>query len=117
MLLKPFKYNPSFHSGQFRHRIEFQSFTEIINANGFSSEEWVTQKEAWAMIKTLQGREYYQAATTQNENSMRFVIHYTKDLHPDMRVFYNSRTFDIESIINDDEANKTMTVMVKEVIV
>lgn len=115
--MKPFKYNPNFHTGQFRHKIKFESFTEVINDNGFSTEDWVVQKQVWAMIKTLQGREYYQAATTQNENSIRFIINYTNGLHPDMRVVYDGRNFDIESIINDDEANKTMTIMCKEVIV
>lgn len=103
--------------GLFNKRITFQLFTETINENGFPVEYWQDVKTVWAMIRTLKGTEYYQAATTQNENSIRFVIRYTTGLHPDMRVFYNSRTFDVESIINNDEANKTMTVMCKEVII
>lgn len=103
--------------GLFNKRITFQSFSEVLNENGFPVENWVDVKRVWSMIRTLKGTEYYQAATTQNENAMRFVIRYTTGLHPDMRVLYNSRYFDIESIINDDEANKTLTIMVKEAIV
>jgi len=103
--------------GSLNKRITFQLFTESINENGFSVESWQDVMSVWAMIKTLNGREYYQAATTQNENSIRFIIRYTTGLHPDMRIVYNLRHFDIESIINDDEANKTMTIMCKEVII
>jgi len=116
--MQPFKYNPNNHSGKFNHRITFQEFFgEGKDVDGFPKGDWRSTKSAWAMIKTMQGREYYRAATTQNESSMRFVIHYTKGLHPDMQVVYKGRSFSIESIINDDEANKTLTIMVKEVIV
>jgi SPP1 family predicted phage head-tail adaptor len=99
----------------FRHRITFQSFTETTNENGFPVQDWTDVKTVWAMIKTLQGREYYEAATTQNENTVRFVIRYTSGINPDMRIKYKDRTFEILSVINDDELNKTLTIMAKEV--
>ena len=118
MLLKPFKYNPNYHSGKFNKKIMFQvSDGTTVNENGFEIENWQDVKDAWAMIKTLKGSEYFEAATTQNENISRFAIRYTAGLHPDMRIMYKLRPFEIESIVNDDEDNKTMTIMVKEVIV
>lgn len=102
--------------GLFRHRITFQSFSETTNENGFPVQDWTDVKTVWAMIKTLQGREYYQAATTQNENTVRFVIRYTAGINPDMRIKYKDRTFEILSIINDDELNKTLTIIAKEVV-
>ena len=117
--MQPFKYNPNNHSGKFNHRIVFQEFDKDAgrDADGFPIDAWKDIKSVWAMIKTLKGSEYYSAASTQNENSMRFVIRYSTGLHPDMRILYKGRNFDIESIINDDEANKTMTIIVKEAIV
>lgn len=114
--MQPFKYNPNNNSGSFRHRITIQEFTEGYNENGFPIEEWQDVKLVWAMIKTLKGSEFYQAASTQNENSLRFVIRYTTGLNPDMRILYKNRIFEIESIINDDEMDKTLTIMCKEVI-
>jgi SPP1 family predicted phage head-tail adaptor len=99
----------------FRHRITFQEFSETTNENGFPVQGWTDVKTVWAMIKTLQGREYYEAATTQNENTVRFVIRYTSGINPDMRIKYKERTFEILSVINDDELNKTLTIMAKEV--
>ncbi|MDT2261689.1 head-tail adaptor protein [Paenibacillus larvae] len=44
----------------------------------------------------------------------RFYHPVSKRLHPDMRIKYNNRYFDIEAIINDDEMNKTLTIHAKE---
>lgn len=121
--MKQFKYNPNNHSGKFNKRIIFQRLIDGKDADGFPIKDWQDVKPAWAMIKTLKGEEYFSAASTQNEAVSRFVIHYTEGLHPDMRITYKKnststeRTFSIESIINDDEADKTLTIMVKELIV
>ncbi|MED1419021.1 phage head closure protein [Bacillus smithii] len=108
--------NPS----KLRHRITFQRYDEnATNENGFPLEEdqrWQDVKTVWAMVKTLQGREYYAAATTQNENTVRFVIRYTSGINPDMRIKYKKRTFEILTVINDDELNKTLTIICKEVV-
>jgi SPP1 family predicted phage head-tail adaptor len=106
--------------GLFRHRIAFQQYDEnAVNENGFPLEEnqrWQDVKTVWAMIKTLQGREYYEAASTQNENTVRFVIRYTSGINPDMRIKYKDRAFEILSVINDDERNITLTIIAKEVV-
>jgi SPP1 family predicted phage head-tail adaptor len=102
--------------GLFRHRITFQSFSETTNENGFPVQDWTDIKTVWAMKKTLQGREYYQAAATQNENTVRWVIRYTKGLTPDMRIIdQNGQVYEIVSIINDDGRNTTLTIIAKEV--
>jgi len=104
--------------GLFKHRITFQQYNhDAVNDNGFplpEDQRWSEYKSVWAMIKTLQGREYVQAASTQNENTTRFVIRYTTGLNADMRIVFKTRKFEIESIINDDERNKTLTIICKE---
>lgn len=105
-----------FNAGDFDKIIEFlvDIDEEKQNENGYPNDEPIVFKKVGAMIKTLQGREYIQAATTNNENTSRFVIRYTKGLHEDMRIRFNGRIFEIESIINDDEENVTLTIVVKE---
>jgi len=118
--MKPFKYNSNNHSGKFNKRITFQSLTDVKDVDGFPIKDWQNVKSAWAMIKTIKGSEFHSAASTQNETISRFVIHYCEGLHPDMRILYKKkdtsqeRTFSIESIINDDEADETLTIIVKE---
>jgi SPP1 family predicted phage head-tail adaptor len=113
--MQPFKYNPNFNSGSFRHRIIIQHFLFEKDELGQESDgEWVDIKQVWANIKTMQGREYFAAAATQNENTVRFITRYNQDIDPSMRVQYKGRLFYIISVINDDEANKTLTIITKE---
>jgi SPP1 family predicted phage head-tail adaptor len=102
--------------GKLNSRITFQEFVSGTDPDGFPMEDWQDVKTVWAMIKTLQGREYYQAAAVQAENTTRFIIRYIKDLSTKMRISYNNRIFDIQSIINDDEKNITLTIIANEVI-
>lgn len=120
--MQPFKYNPNNNSGQFRHRITFQKEQEVVDNEGFSSTSFVDVVSVWAMAKTVGGREYHQAAATQNELTTRWVIRYQKEFldrekkYEDMRVHYDGRYYEIEAILPDDELKKTLTVVCKEVI-
>lgn len=104
-------------TNQFKHRITFQQFVNNTNENGFPLEEWQDVKSVWAMIKTLQGREFFQAASVQAEIISRFVIRYTVGITNEMRIIYKGRTFEIIAPpINDDEMNKTLTIVCKELV-
>ncbi|KZR60390.1 phage head closure protein [Pseudobacillus badius] len=103
--------------GKLKHRISFQKFIETRDKDGFKTQEWVEVRKAWAMIKTMKGREFYQAASTQAERTVRFIIRYTPDIDSNMRIEYKGRFFEIvEPPINDDELNKTLTVLAKEMV-
>lgn len=103
--------------GLLNKRITFQEYVSGTDSDGFPIEQWQDVKAVWAMIKTLQGREYYAAAAVQAENTTRFVIRYTKGIDNKMRIKYGERIFDIVAPpINDDEKNVTMTIIAKEVI-
>ncbi|WP_342432612.1 phage head closure protein [Neobacillus sp. FSL H8-0543] len=104
-------------TNQFKHQIIFQSLTETVNELGDTVRSWVCVKSSWAMIKTVQGREFIQAATVHAESTVRFVIRYTTGITNDMRILYKGRTFEISAPpINDDELNKTLTIIGKEVV-
>ncbi|MBE3570988.1 MAG: phage head closure protein [Bacillales bacterium] len=105
--------NPS----RLRHRITFQKFVSGTDQDGFPTESWEDVKTVWSMVKTIQGREYYAAAAVQAENTVRFVVRYTKEIDSSMRIVYKGRIFEIVAPpINDDEANKTLTIIAKEVV-
>ena len=103
--------------GLFRNRITFENYTQTENAMGDTMSAWVVHSTRWAMIKTVQGKEFVQAASVQGERTVRFVVRYTKGLTNDMRIIYDGRTFEIIAPpINDDELNKTLTIMAREVV-
>ncbi|MEK5390209.1 phage head closure protein [Margalitia sp. FSL K6-0131] len=113
--MQPFKYNPNFNSGSFRHRITFLKPETIEDELGQKETEWVEYKKAWAMIKTVKGSEYISSGSEQATIISRFIIHYTEGITVIMRIDFNGRIFDIiEPPINDDEANKTLTILAKE---
>jgi len=103
------------NAGKLDKRITFQDF-KLVKQDGMTQEVWEDFKTVYAMVRTISGREFYQAASVQNEYTKRFVIRYSagKDINEDMRIKYKNRTFDIVSIINDNERDETLTIMVKE---
>ncbi|MBO0961445.1 phage head closure protein [Neobacillus sp. MM2021_6] len=113
--MQPFKYNPNFNSGQFRNRITFLKPETVEDELGQEDTTWIDYKKAWAMIKTVKGSEYVSAGAEHVVITSRFIIHYTEGITADMRIDYNGRIFDIiEPPINDDELNKTLTILAKE---
>ncbi|MGM0807532.1 MAG: phage head closure protein [Bacillota bacterium] len=112
--MQPFKYQPNLSSGQFRHYITFQKSVVVKDDLNQESLEWDDFKSAMAMIKTVKGREYFEAAQTQSETIVRFVIRYLPGIEGDMRIVYDGKTYDIVAPpINDDELNKTITLITK----
>lgn len=113
--MKQNKYNQNFHTGLFRNRI---SIVEMIDTEDELGNQEETEQEftkAWAMIKTLKGSEYLKAAAVRAEKIYRFIIHYTPGVTNKMIVKYDKRVFDIiEPPTNDDEMNRTLTIIAKE---
>lgn len=99
----------------YKHRITFLQTVGTTDELGQVEEsDPMEYKTMWAAIKTMQGKEYFAAAATQNENTVRFIIRYTSGINYEMQIRFKDRVFDIISIINDDEANKTLTIIAKE---
>lgn len=72
----------------------------------------------WAMVKTLRGNEYIAAAQVKAENTTRFVVRYSRaieELTDEQKtrfaIRYKEKMYDVKSIINDDEMNKTFTII------
>jgi len=95
--------------------IEDELGQPVTDELGQDETEWIEFKSAWAMIKTLKGSEYVSAGAEQGSITSRFVVFYTAGITKDMRISYQNRIFDIiEPPINDDELNKTLTIIAKE---
>ncbi|MBS4188649.1 phage head closure protein [Bacillus sp. FJAT-49705] len=103
----------------FKHRITFQRDKGTKDADGFpipEKDRYEDVKTVWAMIKTLKGREFHQAASIQSVQDERFIIRYTTGIDSSMRIKFGSRFFEIIAPpINDDELNKTLTIVGREI--
>lgn len=116
--MQPNKYNQSSHTGRFNKRIAFWGPTVTQDEIGNEIETFGEICKAWSMIKTLKGTESQAAAQSNTVNTTRFVVHYSKflsDLFDEkktkLELHYKGTIYDIKSIINDDEQNKTFTII------
>ena len=105
-------------TGSLNKRITVQSYTPTGNAIGEPIKSWSTYATRWAAIEPLLGREYWAAQQVVAENSVRFRLRYdatTAAITPKMRVSYDGRLFDIQSVVNVREQNIEIVLMTVEV--
>ncbi|NMM65493.1 phage head closure protein [Clostridium sp. P21] len=86
--------------GDLRNRITIQKFATVQNDNGFDVEEWQDYKTIWANMNNLYGKEFYAAKAVQSENTVEFVVRYSKDL-----ICLDSKNYRIK-VIKNKEAEK-----------
>ena len=105
----------SMGAGAFNRRIEFQHYVTTRDEEGVYKKTWEPFRKLWAKVYPVSGREYFQAATTQNEYTVRVVIRYRKDITDAMRFIYEGKSYEINQIINDNDARITLTIVGKVV--
>jgi SPP1 family predicted phage head-tail adaptor len=78
-------------------------------------ETWQNIATIWAAIEPLRSREYFQAATVQSQNMIRFTIRYRKGITSEMRILYDAKPYDIQSVIDVSGRHHQLELMAKEV--
>ncbi|WP_434292009.1 phage head closure protein [Clostridium botulinum] len=117
--------------GEMRHRITIQKYSTYQNENGFDIEKWIDYKTVWASMNNLWGKEFYAAKSTNSENTIEFIVRYSKDLKNINTKEYRIKTikdknatkekdkyryFDITFIDNIQYKNKWLKIKAIEVI-
>lgn len=103
-------------AGDFNKRIILRKAGGGIDPDGYPIPGAPTDLKVWAMVKPISAREYTQAKATQTENVTRFIIRYRPGIDDSMIVVYKQRNYEIDSVINDNEENKTLTIIGNEVV-
>ncbi|MDO7487041.1 phage head closure protein [Peribacillus frigoritolerans] len=104
------------NAGHFNKRITIQSNNGGVDADGYPIQGTTNVVSVWAMVKPLSAKDYFEAKATQSERTTRFIIRYRTGIEFDMTILYGQRKFEIVSIINDNEENKTLTIIGTEVV-
>lgn len=102
--------------GAMRHRITFMQKVPTTDSEGFTQETWQPFKTVWAAVEQVSGREYYQAATVNAENDVRFRIRYLRGITQDMKISYNNKLYDIQSIIDAKGTKEELVIVAREVV-
>lgn len=96
-------------------RITIQELKLSINENGFEVEEWIDFRTVWAGISNLNGREYFDAAAVQMENTVKITIRYIPGIDTSMRILFKNKYYNITSIDNIKYRNKFIEIKAMEV--
>ena len=99
-----------------KHRITIRSFRGVRDELGQTIQEWYDFKTVWCAIKTVKGTEYFSTGVVRAENTYRFIIRYMPGIKASMQIMFEGRLFKIESVLNDDEERRTITIVAKETI-
>lgn len=88
------------------------SITQERNAPGPYPDviEEVEITKAWADIKTMKGKDYAENIIANTVETSRFIIRYIPDVDVSMKVNFKGQKYNITSIVNDNEQNKTLTI-------
>lgn len=95
----------------FKHRISIYGRIEYENAAGETSTKFSKITDLWADIRTLNGKDHAIAIVEEKRVTYRFIIRHTKTVDAFQEIHYEGRKFKIDSLLNDNENNKTMTII------
>ncbi|MCM3628801.1 phage head closure protein [Paenibacillus glycanilyticus] len=116
--MNPNKYNANSHTGRFNKRITIMGQSVIQDEIGNEIEVFTEICKLWSMIKTLRGSEYNAAGQTESVDITRFIIKWTRTIEDifalektKLSVQYKGISYDVKSVINDDELNQTFTII------
>jgi SPP1 family predicted phage head-tail adaptor len=105
--------------GEFNKKITIRKIDGYTkDENGDKIPNWVDAFTAWAKVEINSGREFW---ASRKENAVwngLFKIQYSKSrsaIDTTMQILYGSRTFNITSVINPEEANREIWIEAKEV--
>ena len=101
-------------AGRLRHRVMIQQLVPDPSIGG--TDIWHDYATVWAAIEPLRGREYLAAQQEGAEVTGRITTRYINGVKPGMRWKYESRIFDIISVIDLEERHVELQLMVKEVL-
>lgn len=101
--------------GSLKHRIVLQKKMITEDALKQQTENWTDFAFVWAGIEPLSGREYFAAQQINSEISVRITIRHLSGITAEARVVFDSRIFEVLSVINPEERCESLILMCREV--
>jgi len=101
-------------SGRLKKRLVLQSKTESQDEYGAPIISWTTEATVWGSLLPLRGQELFAQQQLQPETKVRVVIRYYAGIDSTWRIVHGGKYYDIESIINENKRNRTLTIMCRE---
>lgn len=100
--------------GPLRHRVTFEKRKTSRDEFGQPVEGWDVVATLWASVEPISGRELIAAQQTQAETTHRIRCRYRAGLEAAQRIVFESRPFDIQSVINPREIGASLEILANE---
>jgi SPP1 family predicted phage head-tail adaptor len=101
-------------ASRLRHRLTLQQEVQTADGAGGNTRTWQNIVDLWAEINPISGRERAFAGQVQAEISHKITIRYRSGVTAGMRLLYNTRIFNIRTILNSKENNETLELWADE---
>jgi SPP1 family predicted phage head-tail adaptor len=97
------KYHPRERSGQLNQQVQVHFPVQTVNSYGERVEAWQALGYRWAKIEYFQKDESDEAGQVTAMTSVNFTMRNNGDINETMRLYYNSRLYNVQAIhISDD---------------
>lgn len=103
-------------AGRLRHRIQIQEQTSSVDDFNTPINEWTTVATVRAAVEPLLGREFYQAQQVNAEVTTKITLRNRDGVVPRMRVLFDERWYDIQSVQRVREVRHEMVLMCSELV-
>jgi SPP1 family predicted phage head-tail adaptor len=100
--------------GKMRYRVQLQSPTNTTDAGGGRSQTWSRKADLYANIIPKSGSESYKQGKIKDETTHEIHIRHRSDMSAKYRIVYESRVFNIKSILNTHERDRFMVLSCTE---
>lgn len=101
-------------SGAYRNLVTIQKYVEGFDDIGNPSNKWTDYAQAYGYANSLSGREYWEAANVQQENTVEFVFRWKPFFDvmntKQYRLVFRGRIYNINMIDNIQFRNKTVKI-------
>lgn len=102
--------------GKLRHRITIQQYLASRDSFGDEIQTWVDMLRSWAAVEPVTGKEFFASQELNAEISVKITMRYRPCIQPEMRVTFGARVFEILAVLNNEERNKRLILLCKEVL-
>ena len=108
------------NAGAYRDLVTIQKLTTQRDSDGYESEIWEDYYSNYAYINKLSGKEFWAAAETAAQKTVRFELRWHSQLDlvnsKDYRLIFNDHIFNITNVDNVQFRNETVKISGIEVV-
>ncbi len=101
-------------AGTLRHRVTIERRSSGVDSVGQPVDTWTKSADVWASISPVTGNEFYIASGKRAEITHEIMLRHGVTLAPRDRILFDSRVFDVVSILNSEERNRMLDVKATE---